>query len=564
MPCLLALLALVLPCPTAPQEPAPADPRAGYDIEAYALTLRVDPYRRRIEGGVGVQVRVLDPGLEALVLDCGEDLEVSAVRATPGPLGESRAHQPVTLEFRHEAARLACRLRGPPPAGTTLSVWIGYSAEPTAPNAFDGFHWERTADGRPWIATSYQGLGAHNWWPCKASYFHPEDKPERVSVSLTVPPGLYAVSNGRLVERETGPDGWETFRWRHDYPLETYAVTLNVAPYVVIEQPLQLEGLDAPVPMAWYVLPSDEAKARLQFADLPAVIEAFGAAFGPWPFPDSKIALVQTPFWGMEHSTAVAYGSSFPAWLAREGGEDPYAARNRWFDFILVHETAHEWWGNAVSAADWGDFWLHEGFATYAEGVFVERRDGRAQADRYFAQMQRAVPRRGALYRGRGRSAGEAYAAILYAKGGLVLNTLRHYVDDDEAWWRALRQFNLRHRYGNVTTTDFQAVLEELTGREWGRFFAEWVHGSGYPRLKGSVRRDGPGLVVQVTSDPPAPDGFQVPLDLAWIEDEQPRTRRVWLEPGENRVEIACAAPPHDVRVVHLERVLGRHEVRVE
>jgi len=561
MLCISTLLALVGAASPAVQD----DPRTAYDVQAYAIELRVDPFRRRIEGTVGVEVRVLAGPLDELVLDLVDDLEVRGVAARSGALeGDVDARPLRTISFRHEDALLGCRLDPPAPRGSTISVSVSYAGRPTAANSFDGFHWERTADGRPWLATSYQGLGAHAWWPCKASYFHPQDKPERVSVTATVPPGLFAVSNGRLVERREQEDGWETFRWRHDYPLETYAVTLNVAPYLVIEQELSLEGITEPVPMLWYVLPEDEQKARLQFAELPGVIAAFSRAFGPWPFPESKIALVQTPFWGMEHSTAVAYGSSFPAWLAEQGAKDRFASRNRWFDYILVHETAHEWWGNAVSAADWGDFWIHEGFATYAEGVYVEELHGREAADRFFAQMKRSVPRRGTLYRGSGRDSGEAYSAILYAKGGLVLNTLRHFVADDEAWWRALREFNLRHRYGNAATEDFQAVLEEVTGREWGRFFAEWVHGSGYPRVKAVVRRTSPGLVIEVSNHPPAPDGFQVPLDLTWLENEEQVTRRLWLEPGDSRLEVECSAPPRDVRALHLERVLGKHSVRVE
>jgi len=563
MPILQLLAAALL----ALAPPAPQDPRTAYDVQGYWIDLRVDPTRQRIEGSVSVEVRVLAPALEELVLDLADALEVRAVAAREGLLEDAAgelapAGRPTS--FHHAESLLACRLQPPAPAGAALTLTIAYAGQPRAVNAFDGFHWERTADGSPWIGTSCQGLGAHTWWPCKASFFHPEDKPERLRVDLTVPPGLFAVSNGRLAGRRTGDDGWETFRWRHDYPLETYAVTLNVAPYVVIERELELAGIAEPVLMAWYVLPEDEAKARLQFAELPGVIEAFGAAFGSWPFPHSKIGLVQTPFWGMEHSTAVAYGSSFPAWIAQNGGKDRYAARNRWFDYILVHETAHEWWGNAVSAADWGDFWLHEGFATYAEGVFVEWRDGRAAADRFFAELERSVPRRGALFRGSGRTSGQAYSAILYGKGGLVLNTLRHYVEDDQAWWQALRQFNLRFRYGNATSEDFRGVLEEVTGREWGRFFAEWVHGDGFPRLAGVVRRAGPGLLVEVDNDPPAPEGFLVPLDLAWIEGERELARRLWLEPGASRLEIACSAPPRDVRVVHLERVLGKHDVRVE
>jgi len=548
--------------------PSPCgDPRAEYDVESYTLDLRVDPEKQRIEGSVTVEAHALADELTVLVLDAAPTLEVRSIDAlVPAPSGAPSDREPeaVPLEFEHTGDRLQCRLPRAVPRGEGLAVRVSYGASPQAVNAFDGFHWDKTPDGKPWIATSCQSLGAHSWWPCKASFFHPEDKPARLRVDLTVPVGLYAVSNGRLVERKLADQGWETFRWRHDYPLATYLVTLDVAPYVAIESEIELSGVEGKVAMAWYVLPCHEERARKQFAELPGVLAAYSWAFGPWPFPASKVGVVETPFWGMEHSTAVAYGSSFPAWLAEHGEKDRYAARNRSYDYILVHEFAHEWWGNAVTAADWGDFWLHEGFATYAEGVYVERRDGREAADKYFAQLARSVPRRGTLYRGRGSTSGDAYTALLYGKGAMVLDTLRHYVDDDDVWWKTLREFQRRFRYGNARTEDFQAVLEELSGREWGRFFAEWVHGDGFPSVHGAVKRASPGLVVEVENDPPAPDGFQVPLDLAWIEGEREQARRLWLEPGQSRIEIPCASPPRDVRVVHLERVLGKHDVKVE
>ena len=557
--------ALLLVVPAAPS--LCGDPRANYDVESYTLDLRVDPRKQRIEGSVTVEARALADELDLLVLDASATLEVRAVVSVePADSSAPSDHgsKDVPLAFEHVDDRLECRLPHAIHKGEVLAVRVDYGASPQAVNAFDGFHWDKTPDGKPWIATSCQSLGAHSWWPCKASFFHPEDKPARLRVNLTVPSGLYAVSNGRLVERKKTDEDWETFRWRHDYPLATYLVTLNVAPYVAIESEIELPGVEGKVPMAWYVLPADEERARKQFAELPDILAAYSWAFGPWPFPASKVGVVETPFWGMEHSTAVAYGSSFPAWLAEHGEKDRYAARNRWFDYILVHEFAHEWWGNAVTADDWGDFWLHEGFATYAEGIYVERRDGRAAADKYFAQLARTVPRRGTLYRGRGSNSGEAYAALLYGKGAMVLDTLRHYVDDDEVWWTSLREFQHRFRYANARTEDFQAVLEETSGREWGRFFAEWVHGNGYPSVHGSVKRTSPGLVIEVENDPPAPDGFQVPLDLSWIEGEREQARRVWLEPGQSRLEIPCASPPRDVRVVHLERVLGKHDVKVE
>ena len=166
-------------------------------------------------------------------------------------------------------------------------------------------------------------------------------------------------------------------------------MTLNVGPYVVGESELEVPGLADPVPFLYYVLPENAEKAALQFQDVPELVRIDSEAFGPFPFPESEFGLVETSFWGMEHSTAVAYGSSYPAWCKAHDERDRCAGRNRWFDFILVHEVAHEWWGNSVSAEDWGHFWIHEGFGTYAEGVYVERKFGRVEADRYFAVRAR-------------------------------------------------------------------------------------------------------------------------------------------------------------------------------
>lgn len=555
-------------------EPVDPDARTHYDVRAYWLDLRVEPRRRRIEGSVAVEVEVTAEHMPVLELDLAQAMQVERVESLLEPLdllvqrppGE-RAPLAVDVEFERSGDRLRCKLVEPAERGRRVALRVHYSGSPRAIDEFDGFHWSETPAGKPWIATSCQTLGAHFWWPCKASFFHPEDKPERVFVDLTVPAGLYAVSNGRLEGRHSTEEGWETFRWRHPYPLETYSVTLNVAPYLVSAQRLELEGVQDGVPFNTYMLPEDVDKAGLQFAVTPGILRVFAEHFGPWPFPESKVGLVQTPFWGMEHSSAIAYGSSFPDWCLLSGERDPYASRNRWFDYILVHELAHEWWGNAVSAADWSDFWLHEGFATYAEGVYVEATTDRASADRFFAQMARAVPRRGRLQRARGSTSREAYHPILYAKGGLVLNTLRHYLDDDPTWWQVLRTFQARHRYGNASTADFRDVLEELSGRPWGRVLHEWVEGEGYPRLDGRVVVEDGLLRVRVDNDPPPLQGiggFHVPLDLEWVEGETTRSERIWLDPGDNELEVPTAGRAREVSVRNLQRVLGKHSVRVE
>jgi aminopeptidase N len=561
----LGALALLAFAPRAQEAPpsGPRDTRTAYDVLAYRIDLRVDPKARRIAGAAAVEARVVGEGLAQLVLDMHRDLEALEVLALEPPLDGTRPLVGPELSFRRIDDRIECELPAPARRGSAIGVAVRYQAAPEARNSFDGFHWQTSADGRPWIATSYQTLGAHHWWPCKASFFHPEDKQERLFVNLTVPAGLVAVSNGRLAGRAAAGEGWETFRWEHPYPIPTYSVTLNVGPFVALEGQLELPGLERPVPYAYYVLPENEARARLQFAEVPELLGIYSSAFGPWPFPEAKVGLVETSFWGMEHSTAVAYGSSYPAWSALHGERDPFEDRNRWFDYILVHELAHEWWGNAVSAADWGDLWLHEGLATYAEGVYVEMRHGREQADRFFAEQASYVHPKAMLYRGSGKSAKQAFSGAVYSKGGCVLHTLRHYLDDDQTWWRVLQEFQARYRYRNATTEGFRAVLEELSGRDWQEFFDEWVYGVGYPRLAGRVRGAADGVQLEI-ENPSDPTPFHVPLDLAWLEGSEPVAKRIWLAPGTNRLELATPAPPAKLAVRHLERLLGKHALEVE
>lgn len=544
--------ALLLTCPSPAQ--TAGDPRALYDVRAYHLRLRVEPATKTLRGSVTVAAEVAGEGLRTVVLDLTDDWTVDAVRA-----GER------TLSFSRARARLLAELPAELPHGASFEVTVDYHGQPTNRDGFTGFHWARTADGQPWVNTSCQGPGAHSWWPCKASYFHPEDKPDRLRVDLTVPEGLYAVSNGRLEGVEPADEGWQTYRWAHDYPLETYSVTLNVAPYLVVESEIDgLPGLAEPLRWIYYVLPEDAAKAALQFRQVPELVRIYSEAFGPFPFPASKLAFVQTNFWGMEHSTAIAYGSSFPAWCAEQGERDAYASRNEWFDYILVHELAHEWWGNAVSASAWGHFWIHEGFASYAEGVYVERTQGREAADRFFQEQGAGVGKQSRLFRGAQVNSGDAYSGVLYAKGAAVLHTLRQYVDDDPAWWDVLREFQRRFRYRNASTEDFQAVLEERTGRDWTRFFQEWVYGDGYPAVSGRIGFQDGKIAVDLENQGSGGTGFHVPLTLEWEEGGLPQRRTLLVPPGRFHEEIPVSAPPANLRTAGFDRILGRHRIRCQ
>lgn len=536
-----------------------ADPRTAYDVDAYHLEWVVVPDDRRLEGRVVVEARATVGALSRVTLDMHEQLELVAARGADG----------AALETSRDGHALTVALPAPVESGNAFAITLDYRGHPKATDSFSGFHWAQTADGSPWINTSCQGLGAHYWWPCKASYFHPEDKPERITASVTVPKGLVGVSNGRFVEEVAsaptwfagGEAAWTTWRYDHPYPLETYSVTLNAAPYEVVATTLDTAAGE--VPYVYYVLPESAEKAAVQFAQVPGLVAAFEEAFGPWPFPKSKIALVETNFWGMEHSTAVAYGSSYPAWCVENDAEDPYARRNEDFDYILVHEMAHEWWGNAVSAASWGDFWVHEGLGTYAEGAYLELTESRERADAYFAGQNRSASRaKGALFRGEGVDSGQAYAGLIYSKGACVLNTLRHVIDDDETWWPFLREFQARFRYGNASTQDFFELLHEMTGKNYGWYARQFVYGEGSPRLSITVTVEDRLLKLRIDN---TTGDFDCPVDLVWTEGDEERRDRVWVRGGmEGGADYVLGAPATNVRVPHLDRLIGRHEVTFE
>lgn len=540
------------------------DLRALYDVQTYRLDLAVDPRTRTLAGTVAVEVTVVGPALARLVLDLKPPFKVESVTELGQTIDPQGPLDGTPLTFEHKAATLSILLADAGKRGDLVRVAVAYSGKPVSQNSFDGFHWKKTAAGKPWISTSSQGTGSSAWWPCKDSFWHPEDKPERTFVNLTVPDGLTGVSNGRLTGREKVAEGTETFHWVHEYPCETYAIAIAAAPYVAVDAELAIEGSEEGLPFTYWVLPESEEKAKLQFQDVPKMIEIYSKAFGPFPFPKSKFGLVETSFFGMEHSTCVAYGSSFPAWCKANNEVDPHSLQNARFDYILVHESAHEWWGNAVSARTWGDFWLHEGFATYAEAVYLEELEGYDVAQEHLESLRGSIGRDSRLFRGESSDSDQAYAPVIYSKGAWVLHTLRGYVDDDDTWWKTLRDFNLAFRYRNADTEDFRATLEANTGKDWKTFFDEWVRGEGYPIVAGTVTTKPKSLVLLLKNQGSGKTGFHVPLDLAWKEGNEEKEQRLELVPGENRIEIACKSKPRDVLILGLEDLLVERAILFE
>ncbi|MFT4539721.1 MAG: aminopeptidase N [Planctomycetota bacterium] len=537
--------------------------RDNYDVIAYRIDLKIDPNKKSIAGTVGIELVLTQKDVHCLVFDLVDEMCVTKVRLVRDTLGAKSSLSGRPANFEHSGDQLHCKLPEASDAPQRFVVAIEYKGSPQSHDKMSGFHWGIDPDHNPWISTSSQIIGAHHWWPCKASFFQPADRCDLIWLNLTVPKDLVCFSNGKLSGTEASGGRWKLWRWHYDYPISTYGVTVNIGNYEQSKSELKLPGLESPVELHTCVLPHMAEAAAVQFAQIPELLEIYSKCFGPYPFPKAKVGVAHTCFASMEHSSAIAYGWTFPSWLAKHDKPDPAQRLNRYYDYVLVHQFAHEWWGNNVAASTWKDVWLHEGFATYAESLYLEATRGREITDEYFQGLLMSIRGDSTLMPKSYENFREAYSRATYNRGSWVLNTLRHFVDDDAAWFKTLQEFQSRHRHGVASTEDFRKVLEDVTKRPWKEFFDQWVYGSGYPKLSGEITATEEGLSIKIENEGTTDTGFDLPLDLRWREDCSEVRRRVWLSPGTNKIVIDTGSEAEGLQLVGMNRILGEHRVRI-
>jgi aminopeptidase N len=433
--------------------------QAAYDVRRYDVAVRLEPATRTISGRSVVTVATLAP-LAELELDLDHRMSVRRVEVDGG-----------AARFARRGDKLAVLLAPGWPSGQRHAVAIDYGGHPKEsrnPPWNDGFVWATTASGEPWIGEISEVDGADIWRPIKD---HPADEPdEGASVELTVPHGLVGLSSGRRVWESDDPGGTTTSRWEVAASINNYLLAVNAGPYVPVEE--RYRGADGrlDVPMTFWVLRPDVAAARAAWREAPRALAVFARRFGEFPFLADKIGAVEAPFDGMEHQTLIALGNDFRT--DRSGIHE-----------VLVHELAHEWWGNKISARDWDDMWIHEGFATYAEVLYVEESFGALRARQYLERLRRAIANDEPLVAGRPRTAAEAYRNDIYPKGAWVLATLRWQIGDD-AFFRVLRRF-ADDPPGACRLVD-SAELERLVAAESGEsldwFWRRYLREAAPPR----------------------------------------------------------------------------------
>jgi len=461
-------------------------------FDAADLALEVLPRTRRLTGVATLAFTAKAP-LDRLLLDLDRNLPVSAVAIDGRPLAAGAWSNP--------EGQLAIRLPRQLRAGEKVSARITYGGTPhVAVNApwDDGVVWSEAADGKLWFATTAEGYGCDLFWPCLD---FPAGEPGTVDLHITVPAELKAPSNGRLVGVDTLPDGRTRWNWRTRNP-NTYALALNVGPYQEISGSYRSRYGNT-IPMHYWYLPGEKAKAEALFAEFAPTLDFFEANVGPYPFGDEKVGVVETPHKGMEHQTINAYGNG-------------YAKAIEGFDWLFQHEFAHEWFGNQLTAANWDDYWLHEGYGSYMQPLYGEWREGRA---RYAAMMQAqrgGIANKVPLVRGRVVTEEEVYepekggpGGDIYTKGSWVLHTLR-YAIGDQAFRDVTRLAvygrtdpkpgNFKPRYGS--TAEFEGFVRQVTGRDYRWFFDVYLRQAALPELE--------EIVVNVTGS------AQSYLQLAW------------------------------------------------
>lgn len=495
--------------------------QAAYDVTFYDLALRIDPYARRIDGRLEVQARVVHP-LLWFVLDLDTVLTVQGVE-------EQVAGQWVRRVFEQRAdGRIWTHLAHTRQPGDRVVLRLHYGGKPREapyPPWVGGFTWARTASGQPWIATSNQGEGADLWWPCKD---HPSDKPDSMGLHITVPEPLVVASNGRLRRVESHADGTRTYHWFVSTPINNYGVALHIAPYRTLDTTYVSVAGDT-IPVTFWVLPEREVDARRMLPEFLDHLAFYERRLGPYPFRADKYGIAQAPFLGMEHQTIIAYGGDF--------SDQPFG-----YDWLHHHELGHEWWGNLVTAYDWKDFWLHEGFCTYMQALYAEERFGpeayRAELLRYLPALRNRRP----IAPRTSKTTTEMYFADpltgqtdndIYYKGAWVLHTLR-YLIGDEALLLALRRMAYpdpaleRITDGRqcrfATTDDFITLVETITGQKLDWFFEVYVRRAELPRLV--VRREPDRLVLRWETPEDLP--FPMPVEVQ-IGDTR---RRIFMPEG--------------------------------
>jgi aminopeptidase N len=433
--------------------------RANNDLLHYALDVRVDPERKFLSGKNTIRFRMLKDDAR-IQLDLYANLDVDRIVLHNTPLKFTRDINAVFIDFP-ETLR----------AGREYTIEFHYSGTPLETGRFGGIAFRKDPQGNHWINTACEGEGSSIWWPSKDQW---RDEPEGMDLRVAAPNDLVDVSNGRFLGKTDLGDGYTRWDWRIHYPINSYNVSLNIGKYAHFAEKMGDLTLD------YFVLPGNLDNARRQFAQAKPMLEVYEKVFGEYPFKKDGFKLIEVPYSGMEHQSAVTYGNRWAnGYLERDWTGVGVSLK---FDFIIIHESAHEWFGNAVSAADVSDMWIQEGWTTYLEAIYVEHLFGYDDALKYINGYKAKVRNTEPIITQRGIH--RTPHQDQYFKGALLLHTLRNVINDDDKWWAAIRDVYQKFKYQNIMTEDLAQFLSARLALNVTPIFDQYLRRAPLPVLE--------------------------------------------------------------------------------
>ncbi len=474
--------------------------RTSFDVKHYNLSVNVDIPNRSIQGSNEISFLIVEP-TKRIQLDLFANMEIDQISDAGQHLKYTRDGNAIFIEFPKVLNK-----------GLTKKILIAYHGKPRAavrPPWDGGFSWTKDPEGNPWVTVSCEGLGASVWWPCKD---HPADEPESADIHVEVPSELMAVSNGNLVSKIKKGNNTQ-WNWHVSYPINTYNISLNIAKYAHwSEQLTQLNG--KVLNLDYYVLEKNLEKAKAHFQQSREMLLIFEKYFGPYPFPKDGYCLVETDYWGMEHQSAVAYGNHYK--------NNPFG-----FDFIIIHESAHEWFGNSISCSDHADLWIHEATGTYAEAVYLEEKMGKEMMQKYINGQKDRIQGKYPIV-GPYHVNYQSPDSDMYFKGTWMFHTLRSVINNDEKWFKTLKSFCLDFYHKNTNTEEVVNYFDSKLGGSTKNILNYYLFQTEFPTLQYKFEN---GMLAYRWKN--VPSEVMLPIDLI-IQ----RSKKVRIQPSDNWQEI--------------------------
>ena len=495
--------------------------RAWWDLTYYHLDVDVFPSDSTLKGSNTVQFKVLKPH-DVLQIDLQPPMAIEKVE-----------HNGQDLSFKKDGNAWFIQFPEKQKVGSIEEIEVFYSGKPkisTRPPWDGGLTWKKGKSGKAIVTTTCQGDGASLWWPCKD---HMYDEPDSMLISVGVPKGLMDVSNGRLREVEELSNGRKKFHWFVSSPISNYVININIADYIHFSE--KYKGEKGLLDCDYFVYPENLEKAKRQFKDAPRMLEAFEHWFGPYPFYEDGFKLVEVPYPGMEHQSSVTYGNGYTNGF---GGRDLSGTGQGYkFDFIIIHESGHEWFANSITYKDVADMWVHEGFTAYSENLFLDYHYGKAASEEYVIgtreNIQNDRPIIG-IY-----DVNHSGSSDMYYKGANMLHSLRQIVNDDEKWREILRGLNKKFYHQIVTTQQIENYLSEKCGRNLQPFFDQYLRDTRIPIFEYFYKES--KLMYRWSN---CVDGFDMPLKIALNGKDR------WVKPKTSWSEMLLMDPEKPALIV--------------